>query len=110
MTYYEVAPNKVFRAGGSVLTYSFEQELPVGTIVEVEVGKNKALGVVIRGVKKPAFKTKPITRVISETPLPPHLLKAADFLSDYYATETAVVWQTILPSGLEKIKIKAKGK
>ena len=104
MYFYEVAPNKVFRAGESVLTYSSEQNFSIGTIVEVEVGKNKAVGVVISGVKEPKFKTKPILRSISDFPLPPHLLEAADFLSNYYATETAVVWQTILPSGLEKTK------
>jgi primosomal protein N' len=101
MIYYLVAPNKVFRAGGSVLTYHFAEKLPVGMIVEIEVGKQKALGVIIEQVAVPEFKTKPILRAIFDTPLPPHLLKAADFLGDYYATNTAVVWQTILPAGLK---------
>jgi len=101
MIYYLVAPNKVFRAGGSVLTYHFDRELAVGMIVEIEVGKQKALGVIIQQVAPPEFKTKPILRTVLDTPLPPHLLKVADFLGDYYATHTAVVWQTILPAGLK---------
>ena len=104
MTYYEVAPTKVFRANASVLTYSFEHQLPLGTIVEIELGKHNIIGIVVREVEQPKFKTKPIFRTISTTPLPSHLLRAAVFLSDYYATATPIVWQTILPSGLEKTK------
>jgi primosomal protein N' (replication factor Y) len=100
MHYYEVAPNKVFRAGGDVLTYGFDDKLKIGTLIEIEVGKNKALGVITKDVKKPTFKTKPINRVLFDAPLPSHLLSAAKFLNDYYATELPVVWQTILPSGL----------
>ncbi|MDR0980151.1 MAG: hypothetical protein LBM12_03325 [Candidatus Nomurabacteria bacterium] len=100
MPYYEVAPNKVFRAGESVLTYSSEQKLAIGTLVEIPLGKQKALGVVIRKVEPPKFKTKEVLKVCFQNSLPPHLLQAANFLHQYYATEMPVVWQTILPNGI----------
>jgi primosomal protein N' (replication factor Y) len=101
--FYEVAVTVVFRADGTVLTYSSEAPLRVGQVVEVSVGRKKAIGVVMREVKRPKFETKAMTRMVSEKPLPAHLLKAAEFLHDYYAAPLPVVWQTILPTLSGKI-------
>jgi len=104
MHYYEVAPNQIFRGGADSFTYGHDVALPLGTIVEVEIGKKSAVGVVIRAVKKPEFATKPLLRVIEATPLPAALLQTALWMASYYATPLATVLQTILPRGLTKTR------
>ena len=81
-----------------VLTYTSEQELAIGTIVTVPVGRKSSLGVITRKVKQPEFQCKEITKVVIDRPLPTPLIKLHDWLSDYYATSSGVTWQTILPS------------
>lgn len=102
MYYYEVAPNQIVRSTSGVFTYASNVKLPVGQIVHVEVGKKQLLGIVIREVSKPAYETKPISRLVETNPLPKPLVDLALWLSDYYATHLALVLQTILPRGLTK--------
>ncbi len=99
--FYEVAVTVVFRTGGTVLTYESKTPLKVGQVVSVPVGRKTVSGVVMREVKRPAFPTKPISKILTAQPLPPHLLKAAEFLHEYYASPLPTVWQTILPKGLK---------
>ncbi|MDB5178049.1 MAG: hypothetical protein JWO61_432 [Candidatus Saccharibacteria bacterium] len=101
MYYYEVAPNQIVRATSVSFTYSSEQELSIGQLVSISIGKKSLIGVVIKSVGKPTYETKPITGIIEETPLPEPLIKLALWLSDYYATHLATVLQTILPRGLQ---------
>jgi primosomal protein N' (replication factor Y) len=102
MYYYLVAPTSVVRATEPAFTYQSEQELAIGAIVVVSVGKKNLIGVVIRAVKKPTFTTKPIEHILLERPLPTPLVQLASWMSDYYATHLAVVLQTLLPAGLQK--------
>lgn len=102
MHYYEVAPIRIVRAGSRSFTYSSEQELTIGAIVKVEIGKKQLVGIVLSKAQKPTYATKPISEVVESTPLPGPLLKLADWLSDYYATPLATVLQTVLPRGLDK--------
>lgn len=102
MHYYEVAPIQIFRADSAVFTYSSDILLPIGKIVLVEVGKKQVIGVVVRKTSMPAYKTKNIVSVIEETPLPNQLVSLALWLSKYYSTPLATVFQTILPRGLQK--------
>lgn len=102
MYYYEVAPTRIIRAGADVFTYHFDNPLPNGTIVKIPVGKQNYLGVIMRRVSKPGFPTKPLSDAIETAPLPARLLRTAEWMSHYYATPLATVWQTILPRGLDK--------
>jgi len=102
MHYYEVAPTKIIRAGSDVFTYHFDSPLQVGTIVKVSAGKLDLTGVVMREVSKPAFPTKSLATVIETTPIPAHLLRTGEWMSQYYTTPLATVLQTILPRGLDK--------
>jgi len=104
MHYYEVAPNQIVRLDKSVFTYSSEQQLRVGQIVVIEVGKKQLLGVVIRQVAQPTYATKPIMSVVEPTPLPTPLIQLTTWLSDYYVTPFATVLQTLLPRGLQKTR------
>lgn len=102
MHYYEVAPNRIVRAGSAFFTYSSEELLDTGQIVIIETGKKKLVGVVIKKVDKPDFATKPILSLVEKEPLPKQLVELALWMSEYYATSLATVLQTILPSGVQK--------
>src|SRR3546814_673874 len=102
MFYYEVAPTKIVRAGADVFTYASEAELSIGQIVTVEAGKKQFVGVVMRAVQKPEYTTKPIISVVESLPLPIPLVELAQWLGTYYLTPLALVFQTLLPTGLTK--------
>lgn len=102
MEYYEVSPLRVVHQRHSTLTYHAEQTLLPGQIVAVSVGTKTVPAVVLAGVAKPSFATKPIDAVVTETPLPVPLLKLHTWLTAYYVSHGVAVWQTMLPSGLLK--------
>lgn len=101
MEYYEVAPNRIIRAGSDVLTYRHDAALLPGTIVTIEVGARELLGVVMRRVGKPSFETKPIAQVL-EVSIPAALLKTVVWTAQYYATPLATVLNLVVPRGLLK--------
>ncbi|QCT41302.1 hypothetical protein FBF38_00715 [TM7 phylum sp. oral taxon 952] len=102
MHYYLVSPTRIVRSDADSFTYSSEDRLPTGTIVAIEIGKINAVGIVLQEVRKPDFEVKPISKIIEDYPLPIELVQTASWMSKYYATHQATVWQTILPSGLSK--------
>ena len=102
MYYYLVAPNKIVRAQAQAFTYSSEERLDIGTIVAIEVGKSELVGIVLQSVVEPEFTVKPISRVIYTASLPLPLVQTGLWMSDYYNTHLATVWQTILPRGITK--------
>jgi primosomal protein N' (replication factor Y) len=102
MHYFEVAPIRIIRAGSSTFTYSSDRALKVGHIVTIEVGKKELIGVIMAKVSQPDYTTKAIVSVVEETPLPTALIKLALWISDYYHTPLATVFQTILPRGVDK--------
>ena len=110
MYYYEVAPNKIIRAGCDFFTYFSNNLLLIGQIVIVEVGKKQMIGVVIRQTSKPIYLTKPIISNIESIPLPKPLIDLSLWLSKYYATPLANVLQTLLPSGIQKQRKKTQNK
>ena len=94
--FYEVVPEgKIGR-----LTYSSEEELAVGQIVSVPLGRKTANGVVVKKVAQPNFKTKAILKKIYSTPLPEHLVKTIQFIDEYYLAPAGV--GLVLPRGVEK--------
>ncbi len=101
MHFYLVAPTTRAHTQG-LFTYSSASKLPIGTVVLIEIGKKQSIGVVLKAVEKPEFKTKDIVRVLEEKPLPKPLLHLASWLEQYYAAPISNVWQTILPSGMQK--------
>ncbi len=101
MHFYLVAPTIRAHTQG-LFTYSSINKLPIGTVVLIEIGKKQSVGVVVDKVTKPEFKTKDIVRTLEEKPLPKPLLRLASWLEEYYAAPISSVWQTILPSGMQK--------
>jgi primosomal protein N' (replication factor Y) (superfamily II helicase) len=102
MYYYLVAPTTVVRSNESAFTYHSKQQVSIGTIASISVGKKKLVGIIISEVKKPPFTTKEIEQLIVQKPVPPQLISLAQWMSDYYAAHLAVVFQTLLPAGLQK--------
>lgn len=103
MHYFEVAPNKIIRQDKGYFTYSHADDLKIGQIVKIEVGKKLMLGVVIKKVLKPTnYKTKDITDVINSIAIPEKLVLLALWMSTYYLTHLALVLQSIIPKGIEK--------
>lgn len=102
MHYYEVAPTSIVRANAAMFTYRSDAAVAVGSIVTIPVGKKTLIGVIMKEVDKPDFATKEIESVLDQPPLPMPLLKSALWLSDYYKTPLATVWQTVLPRNVTK--------
>lgn len=107
--FYEVIPTKIFNAkGAETLTYTSGLNLSPGHIVEIPFGKRSIPGIVYKKVKKPDFKTREITRLLYEQPLPPHILKSIFWLSSYYLSPLPQVANLFLPVGILKNRRKPK--
>ena len=100
--FYEVIPTKIFRNGSSALTYASDLKLEPGHIVTIPLGKSSCTGIVLKKVPKPSFPCKPITKLLYSTPLPPHLLRSALWLSSYYLSPLPACASLLLPIGVEK--------
>ena len=100
MWFYEVAPTKIVRSGVAAFTYHALEELSIGQLVTVPVGKQTLNGLILKEVAKPSYETKEITSVIEDIPLPKPLIDLSVWLSEYYRTPFATVLQTVLPRGL----------
>lgn len=98
---------KVF-GKGEVLTYAADGSLLQGQIVEVPVGRGRAVGVIDKKVAQPDFATKKILKVLYSTPLPAHLLATARFVAGYYQVSLASTLGLILPKGVEKKRRKTE--
>ncbi len=100
--YVEVILGKGVGKGASVLTYFSSLPLTPGSIVEVPLMRTKAPGVVIKEVTQPDFKCREVSRVLYSKPLPLHLVKTAEWISQYYSAPLSGVMQMILPNGILK--------
>jgi primosomal protein N' (replication factor Y) (superfamily II helicase) len=102
MWFYEVAPTKIVRSNANTFTYHSDEELSVGQLVSIPVGKQELVGLVIKSTPKPPYDTKPIGGIIEPTALPVSLVELSLWLAEYYHTPLATVLQTVLPRGLTK--------
>ncbi len=90
------------------LSYNFDNSLLPGQIVMVPLGKRLVPGIVTKKIVQPDFKTKTIAKVLYSKPLPEHLLKTVQFISDYYAASPGQVVSMVLPKGIEKKRRKTE--
>ena len=102
MRFYEISPIAIVSREHHQLTYSSLVPLDIGQVVEISIRSKKTTGIVCQKVKKPSFETKPISRILDGIVLPKELLAIHDWLVQYYASHSANVWQTMLPSGILK--------
>lgn len=102
MRYYDIAPTRIIRMDADMFTYSSEEELAIGTVVTIPIGKKTLPGIIIQHVGKPTYDVKPITSIVESTALPAALVSAITWMSIYYDTPLATVLQTALPRGITK--------
>lgn len=102
MKYYLIAPAKTFHSSDNLLTYSSETPLEIGQIVEIPLGRQSTIGIVVKNTTQPDFDTKSITKIIYEQPLPKKLVDALFWLSSYYRCPLSTVIQAALPRGITK--------
>ena len=102
MNFYLVSPIKIVRNDAQSFTYSSEKDLVVGSLVIVEIGKSRTVGVILQKTSKPDFAVKEVIDTLPHSPLPMPLIQTALWMSQYYYTHLATVWHTILPRGLDK--------
>lgn len=100
MYYYEVWVSSPKYHGDSGLTYSSSDTLAPGQIVTVPLQRHQVAAIVIKQVPKPAFKTKAITRCITDTPLPQALLQLIAWTQNYYPAPLGQIVSLVLPSML----------
>ncbi len=102
MHYYEIAPTILIRTDANFFTYSSTEQLLVGLVVIIPVGKKTVTGVVLRKTTKPSYDTKSVIETIEQTPLPSQMIELANWLSSYYHSHLAATLQTVLPRGVTK--------
>ena len=102
MKYYLIAPAKTFHSSDNLLTYSSETPLKIGQIVEIPLGRQSTIGIVVKNTTQPDFDTKSITKIIYKQPLPKKLVDALFWLSSYYRCPLSTVIQAALPRGITK--------
>lgn len=98
MHYYQVLIADSRYHSDEPLTYSYESELPMLSVVSVPLRERSVSGFIIKKVTKPKFNTKLIKAVVSSTPLPPHCLELARWLSAYYGTTLADALRQFAPT------------
>lgn len=100
MYFYEVWVSSQRYHGAKPLTYNAEELLKEGSVVAIQLGRRKALGIISKVVSKPDFTTKPITKVVSMSAIPSALLALHDWLLEYYPGPSGLITQLFLPSSL----------
>lgn len=100
MQYYEVLVASQRYHGSEPLTYSSEIALDTGCVVAAPLGRQTALGIVLREVQKPEFATKQIGKIVTSTPIPYELIQLHEWMTAYYPGPLGMITQLFLPSSL----------
>ncbi|HSX45423.1 MAG TPA: primosomal protein N', partial [Candidatus Saccharimonadia bacterium] len=108
MFYYQVWVRSGRYHGSEPLTYSSDEKLAAGSVVQVELQTELVLGFVSGTTTRPRFKIKPIARVFDLPPLPTHSLRLAKWLQDYYPAPLGVISQQFLPAGLSEKQLETE--
>jgi primosomal protein N' (replication factor Y) len=104
MNFYKIAVN--FPSVNSILTYSFNEKLQAGQLVEVPLGKRKERGVVVSNTENESkYEIKPIEGVISdEFQITPKMLKLYQWMSQYYHYSMGKLIFDTLPKMMKRPK------
>lgn len=102
MYYYEVSPSRIVRKGTNSYVYHHEDKLNIGTIVEINIGKQNLKSIVTAEASKPEFDTKKINRVLDNSTIPSQLLNACLWLADYYQNDYSALINLLIPRNLEQ--------
>ncbi len=112
MAFYEVLIADSKYQSDDPLTYHYDGNIKVGSVVSVPLRGRQVNGFIFKGVAKPKFKTLEIKSILSEAPVPAHFFKLAEWLKDYYSASYSDALRQFTPSrtvrrkSLEPTKIK----
>lgn len=105
---------KIASYGSQILSYFFSQELKIGSLILVPLGKTEiraivksveALENIKMEVKKNYFKLKPVSKIISNEPIiSERQMELCQWLSDYYISPIGIVLKLFLPKGILRRK------
>jgi primosomal protein N' (replication factor Y) len=102
VTYLEIALD-LGGARGDRLTYSAfnGNDLGIGSLVFVSIRNRRALGVVLREVEQPEFKTQDVVGLASMVSLPATHIELAEWIAEHYRAPLFDCLRLCLPPGLE---------
>jgi primosomal protein N' (replication factor Y) len=101
MYYYHIWVRSNRYHGSEPLTYSSNDILPIGTVIQIELQNTVVLGFISgQSTNVPKFKTKPILEVYDLPPIPQHLIKLLNWLKEYYPAPMGVLAGQLLPPKL----------
>ncbi len=100
--YFTVVPEERSAFGAEGLTYYFDEDLPLGTLVEIPIGKRLATGIILgKAVENPLkdIDIRAIVRVLSATPLLDQTsILLLQWMKQYYFITSRQALQVFLPS------------
>lgn len=99
MYYYEIAPADKSYRGNSLLTYSSDEKLAPGQLVEISLRNKKTLGFIVQESSKPSFPTKPING-FKDLLLPTASYDFFKAINDFYPGYPGASSQLFAPSYL----------
>lgn len=103
--YYRVLVASQRFHGQESLTYSFEHQLSIGQIVQVELQRKFVLGIIESKVAKPTFATKAISQTW-DIAIPPSSFQLLIWMKEYYPAPLGVLTELFTPPPLpQKLKL-----
>ena len=108
MKYYSVAVN--YPIGNGILNYSFDQEIPIGSLVSIPLGKRQESGCVVAlehdfDPSKQKYKTKEIIAVENEFALSEKEIELYQWMSSYYHYSLGKLIFDCLPKRLKRPRL-----
>ncbi|MBU1019551.1 MAG: primosomal protein N' [Patescibacteria group bacterium] len=105
MQYAEILLNQKYSSIKESFTYEIPEEVEVGSLVIVPYKKLKLGGIVLKKVKKPAFKTREILKTNEIYPkMPSWQMETARFISDHYICNLYKAFKLFLPNKIWNLK------
>lgn len=98
MRYYEVLVGDLQFHGNTALTYSWNENLAIGTVVRIALRNRSVLGIILKEVVEPSYAVKPVAAVASSTPIPTQILQLIDWLVTYYPAPFGSIVRQFLPT------------
>lgn len=91
-----------------VLTYQSEQNIPIGSLVLVSLGKREVNGVILEKVEKPEYECVSIKEVHIEAAITEIQIQLCRWMSSYYYASLTRCLQLFIPSVIWNQKTKVK--
>lgn len=110
MYYYDVWVRSNHYHGRQALTYSYNQKLQLGQIVEVQLKNEQVEGVITAITARPNIRIKSISAISVLPPLPTDTLKLMHWMLDYYPAPLGVITQLFIPGNLFKNNLQETAK